>query len=310
MNPYYQIPEEPERKRGGMLVTVAVLVVLALALAAVVLWGLSADGTPTPGERVSEEVYRPVTTPVSDGDYELWLKDTEDAPVENIPDTDPVQSVAVSYIDRATVRGWKEPIVKAMETIKGRYEKEGVDILLLGLFDFGLDGAPEILVTTYADSHERYQRYEIMVHDQGGNPLFVMGGGNLTQPVVYAQRGAVYPCMNAYFHNYTASEDGQHFNEEMMIQVVDHEGRLRVLYGVTQVGERYSYMANDVNTSKDGWYGAMDAFEMQYEALGETEMLWYGWPFGMDASEIAEQMVTSEQRFVRPNYYGAKAYAK
>ncbi len=245
---------------------------------------------PTPGRPVDTE------EPVMEDDP--WLGETE-PPIVDIPDMDLPVSVAVTYLDRATVRGWKEPIMKAMEAIKRQYEKQGVDIIMLGLFDFGLDGTPEIVVTTYEDSYELYPMYELMVYDLTGNPLFVLGNGDLSPLLVYAQRGPTYPCITAYFHQYSTYEGGVLYSEEQMIRVLDDGGKCSVLYGVTQVGERYSYMANDILTSKDGWYGAMETFENQYEALGATEMLWFGWPFGMDAEEIAELMVSSDQRFVQ-----------
>ncbi len=243
---------------------------------------------------------RPIyTTEVPDDDYEPWLTEPDSGDIDV---TDPELPMAVSYIDRATVRGWKEPIMKAMEAIKGQYEKQGVDIIMLGLFDFGLDGTPEIVVTTYEDSYESYPMYELTVYDLTGNSLFVLGNGDLSPLLVYAQRGQTYPCITAYFHQYSTYEGGVRYSEEQMIRVLDDGGKCSVLYGLTQVGERYSYMANDIRTSKDGWYGAMETFENQYEAMGETEMLWFGWPFGMEAEEIAEQMVSSRQRFVQPVY--------
>ncbi len=256
---------------------------------------------PTPGRPVDTEEpdgYEPwLTEPVMEDDP--WLGETE-PPIVDIPDMDLPVSVAVSYLDRATVRRWKESIVKAMESIKWQYEEQGVDTLLLGLFDFGLDGTPEIVVTTYEDSYEPYPMYELTVYDLTGNPLFVLGNGDLSPLLVYAQRGQTYPCITAYFHQYSTYEGGVLYSEEQMIRVLDDGGKCSVLYGVTQVGERYSYMANDILTSKDGWYGAMETFENQYEAMGETEMLWFGWPFVVDASGIAEEMVSSEQRFIQP----------
>ncbi len=228
-----------------------------------------------------------------------WLWES-DEPIEDIPVTDPELPVAISYNDPSSVRSLSDQIRYALENIQWIYENQGVDTLLLGLFDFDLDGTPEIVVTTDPDANEPYPVYELVVYDLAGAPLYVFANGDLPQLWVYAQRGQTYPCITSYFHYYEAYESGWRYSEEQMVRFLDNSGNLSVLYGVTQVGEAYTYMQNDQLTDKDGWYGAMEAFEKQYEALGETEMLWFAWQFDMNASEIARQMVTSDQRFVMP----------
>lgn len=303
MNPYYQIDEQPKKRRTGVIVAIVVAVIAVFVLIPVLMWpmapGHQVPGQPVPGEEETEAESEAASAPLPDG-YEPWLTEPDGGWDWSEPEPEPepdwmLQKEKVAYYTIEEMEQWRDRLTVRLAEVQ-RTSGEGNGPFLCGWFDFNMDGCPE-LVSGGDDLTE--QRYWFTVRELTGKNSFVLYAGyDVPQLFVYSE-GGYYPCITGYGYGYEVMDDGVRFWEEQRLRF-DGSFRAEVVYGMQGIGEEFTFYVGDHSVSEDVYYQADVGFAMKYEEIRPTEMLLFEWDEGMSVEEMADILLGSSQRFAKP----------